>query len=149
MEFAAEGMAAGGALLFGRRTYTDLLGFWTTTPEPNPFTDVLLNSPKYLVSRSSDTELEYPNSTLLAGEAAQSVAALHENDDGDLIILGSGELVRTLQADGLIDEYILQIHPILLGSGTKLFDEGDRVDLILERSITTTTGVVIAQYSTH
>lgn len=149
MEFAAKGMAAGGSLLFGHRTYKDLLGFWTTTPEPNPFTSVLLNSQKYVVSRSSDTVLEYPNSTLLAGEAAQTVAGLHENDDGDLTILGSGELVRTLQADGLIDEYILQIHPILLGSGTKLFDEGGRVDLILERSITTTTGVIIAQYSTH
>ncbi|MGX9902005.1 dihydrofolate reductase family protein [Arthrobacter sp. SA17] len=149
MDFAAEGMSAGGPLLFGHRTYSDLLGFWTTTTEPNPFTAVLLNSQKYVVSRSSDTALDYPNSTLLAGEAAQTVAALHENDDGDLTILGSGELVRTLQADGLIDEYILQIHPILLGSGTKLFDEGDRVDLILERSITTTTGVIIAQYSTH
>ena len=149
MEFAAEGMAAGGSLLFGHRTYKDLLGFWTTTPEPNPFTSVLLNSQKYVVSRSSDTVLDYPNSTLLAGEAAQTVAALHEDDDGDLTILGSGELVRTLQADGLIDEYILQIHPILLGSGTRLFDESQRVDLILERSITTTTGVIIAQYSTH
>lgn len=149
MDFAEEGMAAGGSLLFGHRTYKDLLDFWTSTPEPNPFTSVLLNSQKYVVSRSSDTVLDYPNSTLLAGEAAQTVAALHENDDGDLTILGSGELVRTLQEDGLIDEYILQIHPILLGSGTKLFDEGERVDLILERSITTTTGVIIAQYSTH
>jgi dihydrofolate reductase len=149
MEFAAEGMAAGGALLFGHRTYQDLLGFWTTTTEPNPFTAVLLNSQKYVVSRSSATELEYPNSTLLAGDAGQTVAGLHENDDGDLTILGSGELVRTLQKDGLVDEYILQIHPVLLGSGTRLFDEGERVDLILERAITTTTGVIIAQYSTH
>jgi dihydrofolate reductase len=149
MEFAAEGMSAGGAHLFGHRTYKDLLGFWTTAPEPNPFTRVLMNSQKYVVSRSAGTQLEYPNSTLLAGEAAQTVAALHEDDGGDLTIMGSGELVRTLQADGLIDEYILQIHPILLGSGTKLFDDGERMDLILQRSITTTTGVVIAHYSTH
>jgi dihydrofolate reductase len=57
MQFAGEGLATGGGLLFGRRTYEDLLGFWTTTPEPNPFTEVLVHSPKYVVSRSAETTL--------------------------------------------------------------------------------------------
>jgi dihydrofolate reductase len=64
MQFAGEGLATGGGLLFGRRTYEDLLGFWTTTPEPNPFTEVLVHSPKYVVSRSAETTLAYPHSTL-------------------------------------------------------------------------------------
>lgn len=64
------------------------------------------------------------------------------------MILGSGELIRWLHAAGLIDHYILQIHPIVLGSGTRLFTAGDRVNLTLERSTPTTTGVIIAQYAT-
>ena len=125
------------------------LGFWTTTPDPNPFTEVLVHSPKYVVSRSADTGLDYPNSTLLAGDAVQTVAALKERVDADVTILGSGELVRTLHAAHLIDAYVLQIHPIVLGSGTRLFGEGDRQNLTLERAIPTTTGVLIAQYAAH
>ncbi len=149
MQFAAEGMAGDGALLFGRRTYEDLLGFWTSTPEPNPFTDVLVRSRKYVVSRSADTRLAHPSSTLLAGDAAQTVATLKDRTGDDLMILGSGELVRALHAARLIDAYVLQTHPIVLGSGTRLFDAADRVDLTLERSIPTTTGVLIAQYRAY
>lgn len=147
MRFAGEGMATAGGLLFGRRTYEHLLGYWTTTPDPNPFTEVLVNSPKYVVSRSADTSLAYPNSTLLAGEAIETVAALKERVDADLTILGSGELVRALHAAGLIDSYVLQIHPIVLGSGTRLFGAADRRNLTLQRSLPTTTGVLIAQYA--
>jgi dihydrofolate reductase len=149
MQFAGESMTSTGALLFGHRTYVDLLGFWTTTPEPNPFADILLSSPKYIASRSADTELAYPNSTLLAGEAVELVAALRGEVNGDLTIMGSGKLIRSLHAVGLIDEYILLIHPIVLGSGTKLFGDSVRVNLKLERSITTTTGVILAKYSTR
>lgn len=146
MRFAGEGMSGDGALLFGHRTYADLLQFWTITAEPNPFTDVLTRTRKHVASRSSDTILAYPESTLLAGEAVDTVRALRE--ESDLTILGSGELVRALHAAGLVDRYILLIHPIVLGSGTTLFADGDRVNLRLERSITTTTGVIIAQYVT-
>lgn len=145
-EFMAEGMAEVGAMLFGRRTYEDLLGHWTTTSEPNP-TDVLVSTPKFVVSRSADTTLAYPNSTLLAGDATSTVAGLADRVEGDVTVMGSGELVRTLHAAGLVDEYVLQIHPIVLGSGTQLFGPGDRSDLTLERSVTTTTGVLLAQYS--
>ncbi|MEV8372141.1 dihydrofolate reductase family protein [Kribbella sp. NPDC056861] len=147
MQVAGEGMSGTAALLFGRRTYDDMLGFWTTTPDPNPFTDVLTNTQKYVVSRSAATELAYPNSTLLAGDAVETVKTLTKELDGDLTVLGSGELVRSLHLAGLVDRYILQIHPIVLGSGTKLFGDGDRVNVILERTIPTTTGVIIAQYS--
>jgi len=149
MQFAVEGMSREGALLLGHRTYEDLLGHWTTTPEPNPFADVLVSSPKYVASRSADTELSYPNSILLAGEAVHRVASLKGEVNGDLMIMGSGKLIRSLHDAGLIDEYILEIYPIVLGSGTKLFSEGNRIGLTLTRSITTTTGVIIAQYSTR
>ncbi|MET1051964.1 MAG: dihydrofolate reductase family protein [Mycetocola sp.] len=146
MQFAGEGMSSGGGLLFGHRTYADLLDVWTHADE-NPFTEVLTRSQKYVVSRSHDTVLAYPESTLLAGEASDTVATLRERHPGDLVILGSGELVRSLHAAGLIDRYILLIHPIVLGSGTRLFDGGERADLVLERSVPTSTGVIIAQYA--
>lgn len=145
--YAGEGMAGGGALLFGRRTYDDVLGYWTSTTEPNPFSDILVGSPKFVVSRSTDTELAYPDSTLLAGDAIETVATLRKQIDGSLTIMGSGELIRSLHAADLIDRYVLQIHPIVLGSGSKLFADGERVDLLLERSIPTTTGVLIAEYA--
>lgn len=147
MSFMGDGMAGTAAMLFGRRTYEDLMAHWTTADEPNPFTDYLLRTPKYVASHSPSTELAYPESTLLTGAASTTVARLREELDGTLGIIGSGTLVRTLHAAGLIDGYVLLIHPIVLGSGARLFDEGKRTDLRLERSVTSTTGVVIAQYS--
>lgn len=149
MQFAGEGMSRTGAMLFGHRTYDDLLHHWTTTPEPNPFADVLVGSPKYVVSRSADTELTYPNSTLLAGDAVDRVRSLKGEVDGTLMIMGSGALIRSLYAPGLIDEYILHIFPIVLGSGATLFAKGTRTNLTLTRSVATTTGVIIAQYTTR
>lgn len=147
--FAGSGMGTTAALLFGHRSYTDLLRHWTSVDEPNPFTDSLVNQQKYVVSRDAAAELEYPNSTLLAGEAAETVARLKADLNGGITILGSGELVRSLHAAGLIDEYVLLTHPIVLGSGTRLFGDGDRTNLTLEESLTSTTGVVIGRYRVH
>ncbi|TPW71664.1 dihydrofolate reductase family protein [Schumannella sp. 10F1B-5-1] len=145
--FMSEGMSQGGVMLFGHRTYRDVLGHWTAVDEPNPFTDHLVAASKYVVSRSPATTLAFPSSTLLAGDAVETVGRLKQEVDGAISIIGSGELVRALHAAGLVDEYTLQIHPIVLGAGTRLFGEGDRSDLRLERSVATTTGVIIAQYS--
>lgn len=145
-QFAAERMAEGGAMLFGHRTYDDLLGFWTSTPEPNPFTEVLVNEPKYVVSRQRDIRLAHPNSTPMIGEAAETVAQLRCDLDGPITVLGSGELVRALLAAGLVDEVVLLQHPLVLGTGTKLFG-AERIALDLQRAIPTTTGVIIGQYA--
>ena len=148
MEYAGEGMSRGPGLLFGHRTFTDVLGYWSSIG-PNPFVDSLLGSDKFVVSRSAVTELAYPNSELLAGDAVETVAALKERYARDLMIMGSGELVRTLHAAGLVDRYALQVYPIVLGSGARLFGGMDRVNLTLERSIPTTTGVLIAEYTVN
>jgi dihydrofolate reductase len=147
MQASGEEMAHSAAMLLGHKTYDDLLAHWTGVSEPNPFTEALVNGRKYVVSRSADTTLAYPNSTLLAGEATETVARLRDEVEGVVTILGSGVLVRALNAAGLIDRYFLLIHPIVLGSGTHLFGEGDRADLRLVRSIPTTTGVVLATYT--
>ncbi|MFE5672643.1 dihydrofolate reductase family protein [Agromyces sp. NPDC056523] len=144
--FAAEGMSQGGAILFGHRTYDDLMGFWTSTPEPNPFTEALVAADKFVATRRRDIRLDHPNSTALVGEASDTVARLRAERDGGITVLGSGELVRALIAAGLVDDLVLLQHPLVLGTGTKLFDTTP-VALELQRSLTTTTGVIIGQYA--
>ena len=139
-----EGMARGGALLFGRRTYEDFFSFWPTQTD-NPYTDVLDNTMKYVASRSLKEPLPWRNSTLLHGDAAEAVAKLKEGDD--LGVLGSGQLVRSLMQRGLVDEFVLMTHPLVLGTGRRLFaDGGAFAELRLTDTTTTTTGVVIAKY---
>jgi dihydrofolate reductase len=134
-------------LLFGRRTYDQFYSFWPTAPQPNPFTEVLNTTQKYVVSSTLTEPLPWVNSTLLRGDAEVAVARLKEQPGKDLVILGSGELVRFLGRHGLIDEYTLLIHPLVLGSGHRLFPDGSSpAQLRLTNSVTTTTGVVIATY---
>ena len=144
---AARGMAAGSALLFGRRTYEDFYGFWPNQPQPNPFTDVLNRSRKYVASRTLSEPLPWENSTLLKGDACESVAELKGSSEEDLVVLGSGDLIETLMRHELIDEYTVLIHPLVLGTGRRLFvDGGPRATLQLVDSKITTTGVVITVY---
>jgi dihydrofolate reductase len=87
------------------------------------------------------------NSTLLKGDAAQTVARLKDRSDQDLVVLGSGELVQTLMRSQLVDKYVLQIHPLVLGSGQRLFrDDGRASTLRLVSTETSPSGVVIATY---
>lgn len=144
MAIMGEGMGETAGMLFGRRTYEQLVGHWLAAPEPNPFGGFIRVIPKWVASRS-DAPLAHPASTLLHGEAATTVARLRDEVDGEISIIGSGELVRSLHAAGLIDGYVLLVHPVVLGSGTRLFAEGQRRDLELRRSDATSTGVVIQQ----
>jgi dihydrofolate reductase len=142
----AEGMAQGGSLLFGRRTYEDFYAVWPNRTD-NPFTEVLDNTQKYVASTTLQEPLPWSNSTLLRGDAAEAVARLKEQPGKDLVILGSGELIQSLMRHNLIDEYVLLIFPLVLGSGRRLFrDGGVPATLRLVNSVTTTTGVIIATY---
>lgn len=142
-----ERMAAGGGLggwLFGRRTYEELLASWNA--QGGPFKDALNNSPKYVASTTLKEPLPWPNSTLLRGDIVDALRALKAQSGGVLAIMGSGVLIGSLMAANLIDEYLLMIHPLVLGSGRRLFPGGVRVSLRLIDSVTTATGVVIATY---
>ena len=141
-----KGMASDGALLLGRRTYEDFADFWPRQDD-NPFTEVLHRKQKYVASTTLHEPLSWANSTLLEGDAAEAVARLREQSDVDLTVLGSGVLVQSLMARDLVDEYLLTIHPLVLGSGRRLFpDPGPLATLELVESTPTTTGVVIARY---
>ena len=141
-----EGMAKGGAFLFGRRTYKGFAGVWPNMPDDNPFAEVLNNSQKY-ASPTPEGATAWSNSTLLKGDAAAAVDKLKRRTGPDLVILGSGKLVQSLMRHNLIDAYVLLIHPLVLGSGRRLFtDGGVFATLRLVDTKTTTTGVVIATY---
>jgi dihydrofolate reductase len=143
---AQESMGKTGGLLFGRRTYEDFASFWPKQKD-NPFTEVLNNSLKYVASKTLKAPLAWENSTLLDGDAAKSVAKLRNGRGKDLVILGSGDLARALMKHNLIDEYILLIHPLVLGSGQRLFEDGGALaSMQLVDSETTAKGVVIATY---
>jgi dihydrofolate reductase len=143
-----EHMSSGGsgALLFGRRTYEDFFSVWPNQPD-NPFTPVLNATPKHVASRTLEEPLPWENSHLLEGDAVDAVAGLRQLPGGDVVVLGSGELVRTLLPHGLIDEFVLLLHPLVLGTGRRLFDEGVPATAFeLVESKTTKTGVVMATY---
>ncbi len=146
MEDARESMDTAGALLLGRRTYEDFYAVWPNRTD-NPYTAVLDNSQKYVASTTLEDPLPWSNSTLLKGDVAEAVAQLKGELDKDLVVLGSGELVQSLMRRNLVDEYVLRIHPLVLGTGRRLFaDDGTFTALRLVNTRTTTTGVVIATY---
>src|SRR3989475_7181790 len=145
MEAAGESMANTRALLLGRRTYEDFSTVWPNRTD-NPFTAVLNNTQKYVASTTLSEPLPWSNSTLLKGDAAEAVARLKEEGGKDLVVLGSGELVQSLMRRNLVDEYVLLIHPLVLGPGRRLFTNGSSFALRLVDTKTTATGVVIATY---
>jgi dihydrofolate reductase len=143
-----ERMAQGGPLLLGRRTYEDFYGFWPNQKD-NPYTEALNRTQKYVASTTLSEPLPWSNSTLLEGDAAEAVATVKKQSAEDIGVLGSGELLQSLMRRDLIDEYVLMIHPLVLGTGRRLFAEGSPCSALqLIDSVTATTGVVIATYQT-
>jgi dihydrofolate reductase len=115
--------------------------------EDNPFTERLNNVRKYVASRTLQEPLPWSNSTLLGGDAADAVAGLRERPGGDIVVMGSGDLVQSLLRRDLVDEFLLVIHPLVLGTGRRLFAEGTSfATMRLVDSLGTGSGVLIAVY---
>jgi dihydrofolate reductase len=147
MQAMGEGMSHGADLLFGRRTYLDFFQVWPKRSN-NPFTTILNQSQKFVASNTLGDPLPWENSTLLSGDAAERVARLKASPGKDIAVLGSGDLLQTLIRRRLVDQFVLLIHPLVLGSGRRLFaDAGDQAALQLVKSVNTTTGVIIATYA--
>ena len=146
MEATGNTFASAGALLFGRRTYENFYAVWPKQTN-SPYTEFLNTIPKYVASTTLKEPLPWSNSTLLKGDAAQAVSQLKQQPGKDLLIMGSGELIQSLMRANLIDDYVLLIHPLVLGSGRRLFpDGGAAATLRLVATSTTDKGVVIATY---
>jgi dihydrofolate reductase len=136
------------ALLFGRRTWQTMASAWPNRAG-DPFADRMNEIPKYVASRTlTQDDLYWSNSTLLpADDAIGAVRKLRAKDGGDLQVMGSPNLVRTLTTNDLVDEYRLMIEPIVLGGGKRLFpDDGRSRPLELVSTSTSSTGVHICTY---
>ena len=147
-EAIIEGLTEAGGFVLGRKTYEIFAAYWpTATAEVQAFAEPLNNLPKFVASKTMREPLAWNNSTLIAGDVAKEVAKLKRQSGNDLRVIGSGELVQTLMKHDLIDEYVLMVHPLVLGSGKRLFREGgSSANLKLIDIKTTGKGVVIVTY---
>ncbi|WP_323173300.1 dihydrofolate reductase family protein [Natrialba sp. PRR66] len=144
----ADGLSAADALVLGRKTYEIFASYWPTASEDEPFTERMNSIDKYVASRTLDA-VDWQNSTLLKGDVADAVAELKQEPGGDLVVIGSGELVQTLMVNDLVDEYQLMVHPLVLGTGKRLFtDESEPTGMTLVEIETTDSGVVGLTYET-
>jgi dihydrofolate reductase len=136
------------ALLFGRRTWQTMAAAW---PERagDPFADQMNAIPKYVVTATlGDDELAWDNTSRIpGGQAVAHIRELHETDGGDLLVMGSPTLARTLLHEGLVDELRLILMPVILGGGKTIFpDDGALRTLELVSTVTSGTGVNVSRY---
>ena len=140
-----EAMSTPFDLVLGRKTYDIFAAFWPNAPEEaggKPLNDAT----KYVASRGRPT-LEWKESVLIEGDAAEGIAALKETDGPELQVHGSGNLIQTLLRNNLVDEYRLWVFPVVVGSGKRLFADGTvPAGLRLVGSQVSSTGVVIGTY---
>jgi dihydrofolate reductase len=139
-------LAATDVLLRGRRTYEIFAAHWPNQPPDDPIASRFNELAKVVVSTTLQEPLGWMNTTLAGTDGAAAVRRLKDTAGSSILVLGSGELVQTLAREGLIDEYRLAIHPLVLGSGSRLFREPGPVRLSLVGSETTTTGVLMLTY---
>lgn len=146
-EIMNKNITATEALLLGRKTYQIFAAYWPTAPADDPFGQKFNSIPKYVVSTTLD-KAEWNNSTLIRSNIPEEVARLKQQPGSGIIsVTGSGKLAQTLMKHNLVDEYVLWINPIVLGSGKRLFENGVAPShLKLVDSKTTGSGVVVLIY---
>ena len=143
-----EGFAASDAMLMGRILYEECAAYWPEQdPEENPFAAQMNGVQKHVVSTTLERPLGWQNSTLIGGNVAQEISELKRQPGKDIVVSGSATLVRSLLQDGLLDELKLMIHPVVVGSGKRLFEEGEECTALeLVDSETFATGVLYLTY---
>jgi dihydrofolate reductase len=140
-------MAATDTMLLGRQTYQEFASYWPHQANDVPPADFMNNTPKVVVSSTLKT-VEWQNSTLISGNVVEELRKLKSQPGKNIGITGSGTLVRSLLRDGLLDELHLLVHPIVVGSGKRLFDgEPGKVPLKLTESKTFSSGVLALTYA--
>ncbi|GHE97036.1 dihydrofolate reductase family protein [Streptomyces fumanus] len=136
-------------MLLGRKTYDVFASYWPGADPGDPFTERMNGMRKYVASRTL-TSVEWRNSTLLRGDAVDAVRELKASEGGPIGVIGSGDLAQTLMRHGLVDEYRLTIHPVIIGSGKRLFADGAVPTALTPVSVSTTKGgTVVGVYRTN
>ncbi|MGH2514945.1 MAG: dihydrofolate reductase family protein [Ktedonobacterales bacterium] len=144
-QWKAEELLRADALLLGRRTYQGFAAAWPTMPGTGAYGERMNSLPKYVVSTTL-SDMTW-NATLIKGDLADELSRLKQGEGRDLLVFGSVQLVHMLHALGLIDEYRLMVFPVVLGSGKRLFPEGDeKAALQLVESKAFASGVVVLTY---
>lgn len=134
-------------LVLGRKTYEIFEAYWPYQPENDPIARTLNAAKKHVASRTLKSP-QWNNSSVLDGDVVSALTALKAQPGHDLQIIGSGNLIQTLQAASLIDEYNVWTYPVVLGRGKRLFENGARpCALRLVASKVSTTGVVMSTYA--
>ena len=146
-EAVGAAISSSDAMLIGRVTYQEFAAYWPgVSSEDEPFATHMNNTPKYVVSKTLD-KAEWNNSTLISGNVAEEITKLKQQPGKNIGITGSATLVQSLLQDDLLDELGLMIHPVVVGSGKRLFQEGGGPKgLKLVDSMTFSTGVVSLTY---
>ena len=146
-EFKLDELAAADALLLGRVTYEGFAAAWPQMEEQTGEYGAWMNGyPKHVVSTTLEEPLEWNNSTLIEGDLAGEVTRLKEQPGKDILVFGSGDLVNGLMEHDLVDEYRLMVFPVVVGSGKRLFGEGDTKTLKLLGTRSFDSGAVVLTY---
>jgi dihydrofolate reductase len=144
--FMSGMLDAQDAILLGRVTYQEWAGYWPTSTD-EPFASYINGIPKYVVSRTLDNVDAWQNSTLVKGDLAEEIGKLKQQPGKNIGVAGSVSLVRSLLEAGLLDELQLAVHPVLVGKGARLFEDGSDVQrLSLVSSTISPTGVALVTY---
>lgn len=141
-----ETLSSAGGLLLGRKTYEIFAAHWPNQPGEDPVAPIMNGLPKYVASRSLRGPLPWEKSTVIEGDLVAGIQRLKDQAGKYLLVIGSGQLVQTLMKHGLVDEYRLMIHPLVLGEGKRLFPEGSMTSLRLVEAKPTSTGVLLIRY---
>jgi dihydrofolate reductase len=146
-KIVSDGFAATGGLLLGRLTYDIFAGYWPKQPADDPFAGTMNGLQKYVVSTTLAEPLAWQNSRLIKSDVPGEVAKLRAAPGKEIQVIGSGGLVQTLIQHDLVDSYRLMVHPLVLGTGKRLFRDGTALTkLRLVDSKPTTSGVLILTY---
>ncbi|VVB70101.1 Uncharacterised protein [uncultured archaeon] len=146
MKFKQDELFAADALLLGRVTYQGFAAAWPSMKDEQGFADRMNSIPKYVVSTTLHA-LEWNNSHLIKENIIEEIKKLKQEESQDILVFGSGILVKTLIQENLIDEYRLMIHPMILGTGRHLFKEGiEKTKLKLLNTEKFDTGIIVLTY---
>lgn len=146
LEYVRGTIQSAGVFLFGRKTYDIFAAYWPLqTQDPMGIAGPLNRAPKYVVSTTL-TEADWNPTTVIRDDVLEEISRLKEQSGGDILVPGSGQLIRSLAQAGLVDEYRLLVHPLVRGRGSRLFVDGGQADLKLVESRPFQSGVVLLDY---